>query len=567
MEYSIRNVFDEETAEAYDAHVVLKGQRGFEFRKQFHSGNQILRCPECKEKATVFISHGRVFFRHFPNTTYCSLKDPGFTVAERKEIEQHIANRESERHKVLKRELGNYLKSIDGINADTVAIDDRFLKDHLEKRRPDVFCEYNNFKIAFEVQLSRLPARYIFKRHEFYQRNEIYLVWVLDNFNPKNTTQTARDIKYLNAHQNYFSFNDHATPPSFIAHFKEGLINHRNEAYYEWNKQTVLLSELKFDTKEYQVFYISFADEERETQEEIKRSAIEKKVTRSTWDVPENIIIGPDMEKKIKPALELLRTFYTTDKENYIPFIDSETDNVDVNEFKALNQKVFKTEGSALFFKLLEGEGKPYFLRYLLSNNRFDKDLNTKNTEGQNLLEAVLSHPKLLFRQRIIQLMFANDYKLTGSDNNYITSCVISHESRQEREMRIIKIHAYNYLKKLHLIEPYDKLEGSIMAMLTAKHNRIIGFGFKNFIEVANNAIHNYKNVWHYIERVLRHYKRWDSLIASDTNGTFREKLQAYKDENIERDHQAEVILIKLFPVVFDPNATSGEWFHLGLIE
>ena len=86
MEYSIRNVFDEETGEAYDAHVVLIGQKGFEFRKQFHSGNQILRCPECKEKATVFTNHGRVFFRHFPNTPYCSLKDPGFTEAERKEI-------------------------------------------------------------------------------------------------------------------------------------------------------------------------------------------------------------------------------------------------------------------------------------------------------------------------------------------------------------------------------------------------------------------------------------------------------------------------------------------------
>lgn len=566
MEYSIRNVFDEETGEAYDAHVVLKGQKGFEFRKQFHSGNQILRCPECKEKATVFISHGRVFFRHFPSTTYCSLKDPGFTAAERKEIEQHIANRESERHKGLKRELGNYLKLVDGVNADTVSIDDRFLKDHLEKRRPDVFCEYNNLKIAFEVQLSRLPAKYIFKRHEFYQRNEIYLVWVLDNFNPKNTTQTARDIKYLNAHQNYFSFNDHATPASFTAHFKEGLINHRNEAYYEWNKQTISLSELKLDMKEYQVFYVSFADEERETLEEIRRSAVAKKVTRSQ-DIPEHIIIGPDLEKKIKPALELLRTFYTSDSENCIPFIENEIENLDFNQFNALNQKVFKTDDSALFFRLLEKEGKSYFFKYLLSHDRFDKQLNTKNPEGQNLLEAVLSHPKLLFRQRIIQLMFANGYKLTGSDNDYITSCVIHNESRQEREMRIIKIHAYNYLKELHTIEFYDKLEGAIMTMLTARHNKIIGFGFKNLIEVANNAIHNYKDVWHYIERVLRHYKRWDALIESDTKGTFREKLRDYQGAGVEKNYEAEAVLFKLFPVVFNPSTNSGEWFHLGLIE
>lgn len=440
------------------------------------------------------------------------------------------------------------------------------MKDHLEKRRPDVLCEHHNSKIAFEVQLSRLPARYIFKRHEFYQRNEIYLVWVLDNFNPKNATQTAKDIKYLNAHQNYFSFNDHATPVSFTVHFKEGLINERNEAYYQWNKQIISLSELKFDTQEYQVFYVSFADEERETQEEIKRSSIEKRAMRS-WDAIDKVLIVPEIEKKIKPALEFLRTLYKTDKEYYIPLVDNEIENLDLKALKALNQKVFKSEDSDLFFTLLQGKGKPNFLRYLLSNNQFYKPLNTKKPEGQHLLEVILSHTKLLFRQRIIQLMFDNGYNLTGSDNDYITSCVIPNESRQERELRIIKIHAYNYLKQLHMIELYDKLEGAVMAMLTAKHNRIIGFGFRNFIEVANNAIHNYTDVWHYIERVLRHYKMWDVLIESDTNGTFREKLRAYREGNVDKSHEAEAILIRLFPVVFDPSTNTGEWFHLGLIE
>lgn len=35
MEYSIRNVFDEETGEAYDAHVVLIGQKGFSSGNNF----------------------------------------------------------------------------------------------------------------------------------------------------------------------------------------------------------------------------------------------------------------------------------------------------------------------------------------------------------------------------------------------------------------------------------------------------------------------------------------------------------------------------------------------------
>ena len=131
--------------------------------------------------------------------------------------------------------------------------------------------------------------------------------------------------------------------------------------------------------------------------------------------------------------------------------------------------------------------------------------------------------------------------------------------------MRIIKIHAYNYLKSLALIEVYDKLEGAIMVMLTAKHNRIIGFGFKSLIEVANNAVHNYKTVWHYIERVLRHYKRWDALIESDKNGTFREKLKAYQEANVKKFY-GDPILMKLFPAVFNPASNSNEWFELEMI-
>jgi len=547
MEYSIRHVFDLETGERYDAEVLFKSiQKAQEFRKQFHSGDQIIGCTECKEKATVSTNRfGKVFFKHFPNTPDCILKDPGLTETERKEIEVHIANRETERHKILKKEVGNYLTAVPGVDANTVTVDDRYLKDHLEKRRPDVFCEYNGLKIAFEIQLSRLPARYIFKRHEFYKRNKIYLMWVLDDFKPKESNQTERDIKYLNAHQNHFCFDDHVTPATFIVHFKEGLIDYKNKAYYKRRKESVFLHELNFDSEEFQIFYISLAEEERKTQEEINRSTI---------------------EEDIKPALKVLRDFYTTDKENYIPIVENEIAKLNSEAFNVLNQRVCG-EDSSLFFRLLQGEGKPYFFKYMLGAIRFNKNLNTRNSEKKNLLEAILSHPKFPFRGRIKQLMFAEGYKLSGSDNIYITSCVIANESRQEREMRIIKIHVYNYLKSLDLIELYDKMEGPIMVMLTARYNMIIGFGFKNFIEVANNAVHNYKNQWHYIERVLRHYKRLDALIENDKNGTFREKLKAYHNGATGETFSGERLLIKLFPAVFDPASSSTEWFHVGMIE
>ena len=548
MEYSIRHVFDEETGETYDAKFLFRTiSGGQEFRKAFHSGNQILRCQECKERATVFTKpNGRVFFRHFPNTPYCSLKDPGFTQAERKEIEEYIANRESDRHKDLKRQLGDYLRNVMGVDANTITVDDHYLKDQREKRRPDVYCEFNSLKIAFEVQLSRLPAKYIFKRHDFYSRNEIYLMWVLDKFEPNGSTQTERDIKYLNAHQNYFCFDDYSNPQTIKVQFKTGLINSKNKAYYPWQAQSVSLQELQFDASEFQIYFISFADEKLKTEQQIGSELI---------------------QEKIEPAVILLREFYKTDKEAYIPYIENEIDNLDFEEFNSLNQRICGTDNSDLFYRLLVGAGKPHFFKYILESVRFNKNLNAKNSERKNLLEVVLSHPNLLFKTRIVQLMFAEGYKLSQSDKVYITSCVIPYESKQEREMRIIKIHAYNFLKSLDLIELYDKIEGTLMTILTAKHNRIIGFGFKNFIEVANNAIHNYKTTWTYIWQAFTYYKLWDELIQRDRKGTFQEKLLAHQSSNVEKYSNAERILIKLFPEVFNPSSIKIPWFHLEMIE
>lgn len=234
------------------------------------------------------------------------------------------------------------------------------------------FCVFNGKKIAFEIQVSELPAKYIFYRLEFYKRNDIYLLWVLDDFDRDGRTQTERDIKYLTPHQNYFFFLNSSSRPGFIVQFKEGLVNSRNQCCYPWTHEKVSLHDLKFDQDEKQIYFRSLKDEQ-----EAARSAQNR--------------------KEIAPALELFRQFYQSDDESYIDLIEEKTDQLGFERLQPLCEEIAPSRDSALFFKCLEGKGKPYFLMYLLRSHWFPKNLNCKNTTGINLFEALSLNPHMTF--------------------------------------------------------------------------------------------------------------------------------------------------------------------------
>lgn len=540
MEFAIRYVFDALTGELFDATEIFGTiQQGQLFRKEYHVSDQQLKCKECFQKATVSTNQkGRVFFKHFPNTDYCIFKDDGFSSNERSEVEAFIGSKESKRHKSLKNQIGDMLRKTQGVLIESVTVDDRYVKDSFEQRRPDVYCEYKGMRIAFEIQLSSLPPKYIFKRHEFYKRNNTYLIWILDDFDVRGQSQTEKDIKYLNKHQNFFYFNDSTKNSSLVAQYKVGWLDNGGYPNFKWTHSNVTLADLVFDPEDFQVFYRSLADES---------ARIEKERLK------------PELGK----ALSLMRKLYQTNDERIIKLIEDELMSIDFHPFQILNETIGGVHNSDIYFKALEGTGKFHFVRFLLNSIRFEKNLNTKDATGKNLLEYILENKQLVFTQSIVRLIFANGYSLSATDLKYLRKRHISNGSLINDEIQLVQITAFNQLRTGRLIEFYDHIEGPILTILSAKQGRIIGFGFKNWISLANNAIHSYKRFWPFIERAFVFYGKWKLILDEDKKGTFNTKHQNFL-KNLEKDNfePSYVVIENLFPELFNASAVTPKWIE-----
>ena len=108
----------------------------------------------------------------------------------------------------------------------------------------------------FEIQLSNLSNKYIRSRYHFYKRNNIFLVWVLEDMDliRENKNTMSLDIKYLAQHHNLFKLNEKATDFQLTCSYKDYFIDVRT-VKSKWREKSVTLNLLKFSTPEYQVFY------------------------------------------------------------------------------------------------------------------------------------------------------------------------------------------------------------------------------------------------------------------------------------------------------------------------
>lgn len=176
----------------------------FRVRKDFNEQKINPVCVECGQDLTISPSiYDRLFFRHLPNHNYCLLSSNSLTPQQQREYFEIIKSRESLRHLELKNKIGNLLTQINEVDKNSIFIDNKYIIKNGERRKPDVYCKIGQVEIVFEIQLSKLPLWYILNRYNFYKENNIYLIWILDNFDVKNPDSFTRDIKYLNKYQNY----------------------------------------------------------------------------------------------------------------------------------------------------------------------------------------------------------------------------------------------------------------------------------------------------------------------------------------------------------------------------
>lgn len=545
FERTIKEAFDKLSGEILNADEVFDiSKDAFQIRKQFHKDEIELYCLECKQKLNVSTSkYDRLHFKHNPNADFCLLKDGKLSPDETKKIYAIYRSKESERHKFLKNQIGQQLSLLG--NVSNVQIDDRFIFDSAEKRKPDVYCKYLDKEIVFEIQLSDLSLRYIISRHEFYQRKGIYLIWILDNFNTEGRKQTERDIKYLTEYQNFFKFDEQSKQFRLICEYKFPYLNERNRVMNKWKSASIALSQVKFDTETKQAYYYDFAKKTNQKKQE--QLHIEKKLEQQEKLAQEEYKKNSAIEKSDYIIELLTKSWINSDS---CGFAKREIENLNEYELSVFNNsKAFKPKDGQPkihhWFKIAK-EKHIHFLYFIIECDELDIDYNVTSSGNKTIIQTLVENTNLHSKNYFIRKILKNGYVFKDSDRDFIK--LLPNKPKENEATEILCELSSKILNK-SLIDDLFEHQSLICIIESAKRNKIVGFGWKNnqWIAFVNNAIEFYSEYWEYIELAFKHYGIWEKLIELDKKGSFRKKLKKYYDTNPTQNFECDLLFRYLY--------------------
>lgn len=544
---SIKVAFDKTSGVILEADDVFDtAKNSFELRRQYHRDEVELFCCECDQKLNVSSSkYDRLHFKHQPNASFCYLKEADLSQEETDQMAQLYRAKESARHKILKNKIAEKLSDIDGVHS--ICVDDTFIYDEKEKRRPDVYCKYLDKELVFEIQLSDLSLRYIYDRHDFYQRKGIFLIWILDDFDVHGQRQMERDIKYLTDFQNFFKLDEDSEPFRLLCTYKYPFLKDDNKLLSKWKEKSISLQQLKFSIESCQVYYFDFGGKlkvkekehakllQKERQEEVKMQEHRRKVMA---------------EEKAISIIDDLRFLWQSKGYNFSS-IEEDMENLDEFELSVLN------ESDA--FKLKDGQPRIHhwfsiakkdhmgFLEHMIDSSYLEIDLNEKSKDNNTLLATMFENKAIEHKMWLLRRLIRKGYTLKKEDETILAQI---ETDPSEYESTLIIFRLANMLNGSYIIDELFEHKPLVCIIESAKRDEIIGYRYQKnqWIAFANNAIHSYTNYWSYIEKAFKNYGIWEKLMLLDKKKTFQKKLAKFHATNPKQNVDCIPLLNALYP-------------------
>ncbi|RAI88072.1 competence protein CoiA-like protein [Algoriphagus yeomjeoni] len=255
----------------------IETKEAFLYRRLYHEKSISFECIDCGQHLSISGSkNDKIHFKHFPDHDPCFLVQNKFNPEVQKFYERALIAKESERHKELKQKIGDRLAFVEGVEADSISVDDKFIIKGRDRRKPDVYCRYKGKELVFEIQLSELSLGYILSRHNFYKNYGIYLIWILDTYDIRDQGTKEKDLKYLSDHQNFFKLDESVTDFKLICDYKFPFLTKENALLTPWRKKSITLDQLSFDVQAMQTYFFDFTEnlEKIKGQQIIKKEAI-----------------------------------------------------------------------------------------------------------------------------------------------------------------------------------------------------------------------------------------------------------------------------------------------------
>jgi hypothetical protein len=114
-------------------------------------------------------------------------------------------------------------------------------------------------------------------RYNFYKKNGIYLIWVLDSFKKEKKSPLVKHIQYLTQFENIFRLDESTSELKLRCIYKSVKLTDTNKLITPWVEQSIKLSELKFNTTSNEVYFYNYPNEKVRALKRQKLIEIENK--------------------------------------------------------------------------------------------------------------------------------------------------------------------------------------------------------------------------------------------------------------------------------------------------
>lgn len=525
---TIIEAIDQVSGDIINANKIFKNKKiAHKYRTAYSKGEFKPECLICHQNLIVASSKNNlVHFEHEKNSDDCPLKSENVSQEEKEKLQKTFASKESPEHKSIKNKIGQLLRKTKGVNKNTVIVDKKYFKseDGQPPRKPDVYCEFKGKKLAFEIQLSNLSQSYILDRAEFYKNKGMYLIWILEKFDPKNQSQMELDIKYLTSHQNFFSLDKSAHKElNLICEYKANYVSMEFKVNQKWYRKKIGLDQLNFDEENLQCYFNNYQEKEVKIRpkaiiEEIK----EEKLSKSL-----------DYQSTIKNVFRL-----NDDELNYL------------NDTLRLTSR--EINGVPILHYWIDNSSDLAYSRFIsfwLTCHLINLNVNKSNVENVTTLQAILRNKNIPNPKSLIIDLLDRDYEFQDSDEKEIYNHFQDNfESQKFSTLCRLASKSPKYISADSIFQ-FSKI---ILILESIKQNEVICYNFKEnkWSQFINIAINYYKGDWRFIESALKKYDRWEMTLKNDKNGSFRRELNKIEEQDIERKHDIYLIVSALYPEI-----------------
>ncbi len=375
------------------------------------------------------------------------------------------------------------------------------------------------------------------------KKHGIYLIWILDDFDVTSQDRLEKDLKYLSEHQNFFRLDETSDALKLICDYKVPF-NRNCEAHSKWQKASVSLNQLNFDSVHYQAFYFDYTAATANIKKEVEavRQAQEEEGRRA------------DVRRNVMELVDALRELHRHDLAHFrfIESIESKLNGLNADEHDKLN--------SELKFRELRINGKPFinsliatkqhnnFLELILSFDQIGKDVNAVDEKGITALQEVLNSPPMR-REKLIDLLFKCGYARHDSDMSFIQNRLNGNSTGEAKEAFLLKCYFeldYGLMQRAKK----TNVQSVLRTIYSLKVGRLVGFGFghDNFTSLFHNVMEQHNQHGNVVLKALRVYGEYDILMQKKS---CKDRIKTFLAAKPEQDNSCDDIICKMFPDLY----------------